>query len=128
MTRAKEKAYLFSAQRRFTYTGSYYCLPSRFIREIPEDKIECLSAPPQTREFFTDENTQYYRQPNRYELNRFIDEFCVGDYVYHYQYGKGRILGGTGYGKNKRFIVQFNSEPEPVVVMASYAGLSKLDE
>jgi len=61
-------------------------------------------------------------------MNEFMDEFSVGDCVYHYDYGKGVILGGTGYGKNKKLIIQFNGEQEPTVVMASYAGLSKLDE
>jgi len=127
ITRAKEKVYLLSASRRFTYSGPKYSLPSRFISEIPEEKLKANSRP-QKNEPARYFNVNYYPKDNHFDMNEFMDEFSVGDCVYHYDYGKGVILGGTGYGKNKKLIIQFNGEQEPTVVMASYAGLSKLDE
>ncbi len=121
MTRAKEKLYLFSSKRRFGYSEPIVAVPSRFIGEIPSDFMKTVKAGGNF-------NRRYMENlPASSDLyNKYIDEFLPGDYVSHYDLGKGRILGGSGTGKNKKLIIIFDGDKSPRTVMASYAGLSKL--
>ena len=126
MTRAKENLYLLSSKKRFAYASPVYAEESRFIGEIPDLKVE--------RSAKSDKPKKYYK-PVKYDIpacdekfTHAIDEFSPGDYVYHYDLGKGQILGGSGEGKNKKLVVLFDGDDKPQIIMAAYAGLTRLDE
>ena len=126
MTRAKENLYLLSSKKRFSYNHPVYADESRFINEIPELKVE--------RSVKSTKKRRYY-QPVDYDIpacdERFVqllDDFFPGDYVYHYDYGKGEVIEVTGQGKNKKLVILFEGDKEPLTVMAAYAGLTRLDE
>lgn len=132
ITRAKEHCYLFSTARRFTYAKPVMAPPSRFLGEIPESFLKRVD---------TESGRQPYRSKRfgRHEFEEsavasdtvfsdMISEFAPGDVVFHYDLGKGTILGGTGSGTKRKLIILFDGEDQPRMVFESYAGLSKLDE
>jgi len=121
MTRAKQQLYIFTCPGRLRFTRSVHPRPSRFINELPENII-IKKAPI--------EHGSYIKEVEACDerFNTFINEFGPGDNVYHYDLGKGKILGGTGSGKKKKLIVLFDGESQPRIVMASYAGLTKLED
>jgi len=123
MTRAKEKLHLFSCNRRFGYSQEISSPPSRFISELPNDLLKTVKV---NHSFNKRYKENMPASSNLY--NKHIEDFSPGDFVSHYDLGKGRILGGTGAGKNKKLIIIFDGDKVPRTVMASYAGLSKLDE
>lgn len=125
MTRAKEFLYLFSCNQRFSYNRTVVAPVSRFVQEIPDQFLEVRTVSPEKRKHSYYDYTEAPASDDRY--NTFIDEFGPGDLVYHYDLGKGTVLGGSGYGRKKKLIIQFDGDTRPHVVLASYAGLTKLE-
>ncbi len=126
ITRAKEQCYLFSCARRFSYSRPVMAPASRFLSEIPDTVIQRVQT----------DTVSYAR---RYSMSeepvasdkayaKMISEFAPGDKVYHYDMGKGTILGGTGMGSKRKLVILFDGDDQPCMVLESYAGLTKLDE
>ncbi|MEW6535483.1 MAG: UvrD-helicase domain-containing protein [Candidatus Auribacterota bacterium] len=136
MTRAREQLYLFSSNWRSGYGRDIFSKPSRFLMELDPQTLEI-------RDLAGDrEYSQWNKSKGKQRFKRFvedavacdeqfadmIDEFAPGDRVYHYDLGSGVIMGGSGSGEKKKYIVLFDGESKPRVVFASYAGLSKMDD
>lgn len=129
MTRARKRLYLFSSTRRSGYGRDVFSKPSRFLSEIPADTIDVHDMGVSHASWNSGRYSRYdenaVASDTRYAAH--IDEFGPGDKVYHYDLGAGTIMGGSGSGEKKKYIILFDGESQPCTVYASYAGLSKLD-
>ena len=82
VTRAKEKLYLLSAKRRYTFAKISYNPVSRFVYESNIDIIKEKSS---WNVNFKVQKEQFYEEKNNEDYN-------VGDLVYHENFGKGSIV------------------------------------
>ena len=83
ITRAKEKLYLTNAKKRMLYGKENLTIPSRFLKEIPEEYIE-VSESSVKQEKKIDKSKMFYDEDQDYK---------VGEVVIHTIYGKGVIVG-----------------------------------
>ena len=126
MTRAIDYLHLSSSQQRFSYSQPVIAPPSRFIGELPIGLLEYADFSQQaqnTSKFYSKENVS----ASDPAFNAFIDHFAPGDRVYHCDIGKGTILGGSGSGEKKKYIILFDGDTDPMIVYASFAGLTKIE-
>jgi DNA helicase-2/ATP-dependent DNA helicase PcrA len=115
ITRARKQLTLSYAEHRRLHGSEAYCMPSRFIREIPNELVEeirpriQLSRPyaPATRSF----------QP---ELP--ADGLGLGRRVQHSTFGEGVVLNYEGQGAHARVQVNFENAGTKWLVVA-YARL-----
>ncbi len=136
LTRARKKIHItYVNQNRYSYASHDHNLPSRFIKELPEEMIELHdSTYIQENNFFkdfleTDEFADKIITPGRkrlinntkknqidWEFNQdysFDSEINTGSKVYHKKYGKGKILNMD----NDRAIVEFeNSDSKNIYI------------
>jgi DNA helicase-2/ATP-dependent DNA helicase PcrA len=106
ITRAEKKLYLTYAESRRLHGSDSFNLPSRFIREIPQELLEEVrprskvsrpvyhqrSAPTQLRQQQTDDGG-----------------FHLGQHVTHPIFGKGFILNVEGSGARTRVQINFDN-------------------
>ena len=59
MTRAREKLTLTNARQRTLYGRTTPCMPSRFLKEIPEENMEWLSKPQPRSESWEERDSDY---------------------------------------------------------------------
>ena len=121
MTRAERKLCLTYAESRRLYGGSdRYSTPSRFLRELPPDRVEevrlrgrvsrpGLRVPPRRRAGF---------EPIRNEANG----LRLGQRVQHPKFGEGVVLTHEGQGAHARVQVNFEDAGSKWLVVA-YANL-----
>ena len=121
MTRAERKLCLTYAESRRLYGGSdRYSTPSRFLRELPPDRVEevrlrgrvsrpGLRVPPRRRAGF---------EPIRDETNG----LRLGQRVQHPKFGEGVVLTYEGQGTHARVQVNFEDAGSKWLVVA-YANL-----
>ena len=121
MTRAERKLCLTYAESRRLYGGSdRYSTPSRFLRELPPDRVEevrlrgrvsrpGLRVPPRRRAGF---------EPIRDETNG----LRLGQRVQHPKFGEGVVLTYEGQGAHARVQVNFEDAGSKWLVVA-YANL-----
>ncbi|MDR1057448.1 MAG: DNA helicase II [Coxiellaceae bacterium] len=83
MTRAKQKLYLSYANSRQLYDKRSLCLPSRFLREIPQD-------------FITHDTLVNKVRPALFNIT---SDFYLGQRVFNKDFGEGVITGFEGQGK-----------------------------
>lgn len=124
-TRARQKLYLSTAGSRFRF-GEVMSIPSRFIKEIPDDLVDRH-----------DLRAHRYRDPERaavapgrrsdaptgvhYEFE--ADEIMqVGRLVAHPTFGRGKILKVAGYGESLQLDIMFTGLGVKKI-MARYAKL-----
>ncbi len=131
ITRAKQRLYISHARQRMLYGRTSAALPSRFLREIPEDYLErkgsfrprneqsgsygtgshnnssfdCLYAP-QRREPIktTSANTYTAKTP----AGASVIELNKGDMVRHAAFGKGMVLSVMKMGGDALFEIAFD--------------------
>jgi DNA helicase-2/ATP-dependent DNA helicase PcrA len=107
MTRAKQQLVISHAQIRRQYGREEYHKPSRFLRELPSEYLQELTASvhaPRTT------STQH------------PSGLCLGQHVTHPHFGAGVILGFEGEGGHARVHVQFAGQGKKWLVLA-YANL-----
>lgn len=115
ITRAKKRAYIIYAANRRVYNQYQNSLPSRFLKELPEDNIEKISMGNglsfKTKEFggradgfeynvseFV-RNNPSYNKPNIEKSSKAVvsdSKFYVGVRVFHVKFGYGRVVNITG--------------------------------
>ena len=121
MTRAKQKLFLCRASKRLLWGQETYNLPSRFIKEIPEELLNSSGNGQQPRQpmrekqagsyswpsLFGKENARLAHQPDasyNKEAKALIE---IGDKVQHSRFGVGVVVGCSGsggkYGTENRF-------------------------
>ena len=121
MTRAKRRLCLSYAESRRLYGGSdRYSTPSRFLRELPPERIEevrlrgtvsrpVVRAPPRRRAG----SEPVHEEP---------DGLRLGQRVRHPKFGEGVVLTCEGRGAHARVQVNFEAEGSKWLVVA-YANL-----
>ncbi len=97
ITRAKEKLYLSYAKKRMLYGKENITVPSRFLKEIPENLINITKSSVNVEKKI-DKTKMYYEEDQEYN---------IGQVVIHSIYGKGVIVGTddkfVSIAFNKRF-------------------------
>jgi DNA helicase II / ATP-dependent DNA helicase PcrA len=114
MTRAKRELYLSYAEQRRLHGVDNYCIPSRFIGELPARLVE--EVRPAAR----------VSRPAAAPSGRFRDEasggISLGQRVRHGQFGEGVVLNHEGHGSHARVQVNFEQAGPKWLVLA-YARL-----
>ncbi|MDX9767667.1 MAG: DNA helicase II [Ectothiorhodospiraceae bacterium] len=116
ITRARRRLVLSHAERRRLYNSTNYCIPSRFIGEIPAELMEEVRP----RASFT--------QPVfRPQAGRLPESpgggMRIGSRVRHAKFGEGVITDCEGSGSNARVQVNFATEGAKWLVL----GYAKLE-
>jgi DNA helicase-2/ATP-dependent DNA helicase PcrA len=113
-TRAMRELYLTHAEQRRLHGADSYCIPSRFIGELPGELVEEIR--PSVR----------VARPAAAPSGRFRDEapegVGLGARVRHGRFGEGVVLNYEGHGQHARVQVNFEAEGTKWLVLA-YANL-----
>ena len=127
LTRAMHKVYLIYANhRRRMGSDDLYGMVSRFVHEVPEEKLEKIS--------FTSALTRKVvgGKPGKHTktaVSRTVvvfDDFCVGDHVEHAIFGIGKVMALSGQGENQRVGIVFKDGLKKKLVV-KFANLKKVD-
>ena len=127
LTRAMHKVYLMYANhRRRMGSDDLYGMVSRFVHEVPEEKLEKIS--------FTSALTRKVvgGKPGRHTktaVSRTVvafDDFQVGDFVEHAIFGIGKVMALSGQGENQRVGIVFKDGLKKKLVV-KFANLKKVD-
>ncbi len=114
MTRAKKRLFLCHAENRQLHGNETYPIPSRFLREIPNELVEEVRSRPRvSRPVFNDNFT--------------IEDagYRLGQRVRHAKFGEGVVLNAEGQGATARVQVNFESEGCKWL-MSAYANLEPI--
>ncbi|MDZ4263498.1 MAG: 3'-5' exonuclease, partial [Pseudomonadota bacterium] len=118
ITRARTLLYITHAETRRLHGQERHSLPSRFIREIPDELIKTIRLKANiTRPATT--TARYER--NEYDQSE--DGLRLGQRVLHPKFGEGIILNYEGSGSSARVQVNFDNAGTKWLVTA-YANLS----
>jgi DNA helicase-2/ATP-dependent DNA helicase PcrA len=139
MTRARERLYLLRAARRLIFGQEQANLPSRFLKEIPEDLL--IQESSARRDHLQGHRTTQRRAPEPHNLAAVSSAFSdvvavpepseeygsaiyVGMRVRHSKFGIGTIRKIEGQGEDQKVIVWFaNGGPKKLLVR--FAGLER---
>ncbi|HYH62797.1 MAG TPA: 3'-5' exonuclease, partial [Solirubrobacterales bacterium] len=134
VTRAKKRLYMTCARRRSLHGSSGWNLPSRFLREVPDELVDHKAMAVQTgwqgeRDGGSRRSTVLgfggageIRSPQRIQAHAPEAEFRVGDDVVHASFGEGVV---TSVEPGSVVVVRFASEGGERKLMADYAPLKK---
>jgi ATP-dependent DNA helicase UvrD/PcrA len=123
VTRAKQRLYMTHARRRSLHGGRGHNLPSRFLREIPDELVEREGTAPPTGwaaglGAALGIGSRERPQPRSSPL-----EFRTGDDVVHATFGEGVV---TAVEPGGVIVVRFAVDATERKLMADYAPLKKL--
>ncbi len=121
MTRAREQLYMSHAEVRRMYGSENYARPSRFLDEIPAERLQ------EIRPRAAVSRPYVHATPQR-GLGGSSDAgmpFAHGETVHHKKFGEGTVVAFEGQGENARVQVNFNSAGSKWLVMA-YANLERI--
>jgi DNA helicase II / ATP-dependent DNA helicase PcrA len=131
VTRARKRLYMTCARRRMLHGAGGWNLPSRFLREVPEELVDHRAMAMRTgwqsgpsvggreRGFAAGGgfSPRAPKQPHEPEA-----EFRIGDDVIHASFGEGVV---TSVEPGAVIVVRFASEGAERKLMADYAPLKK---
>ena len=134
ITRAKQKLYLISADRRMVFGSSHANRVSRFAEEIPPELIKEIrpeppartpikKAQPEPRSHITKTEPSLHRQQKMAAEK--APDFRPGDRVRHKVFREGTVLKVTPMGNDALLEIEFDSKGLKKL-MANYAGLQKI--
>ncbi|HEX7028363.1 MAG TPA: DNA helicase II [Gammaproteobacteria bacterium] len=117
ITRAKEQLVLSYAETRRLHGRENYCMPSRFVGELPQDVLqEVRPRAMVSRPVYRPSHSESYRvQTNDTGIN-------IGQRVMHAKFGEGIVLSCEGQGSHARVQVNFENDGSKWLVLA-YANL-----
>ncbi|MFW5451079.1 MAG: DNA helicase II [Methylophagaceae bacterium] len=119
MTRACQQLYLLHTESRFLYGQEMSPSPSRFLREIPPERVEEIRA----RRNVVSSGYSPMPPKHTYALNE--TGFKPGQQVHHQKFGSGTVIDTEGSGKNARIQVNFKHAGSKWLVLA-YAKLETI--
>lgn len=129
LTRAKEKLYIISVSSRMIYGNSRPSMPSRFIKEIPEELIEKNIRKPQEKrqkhEKKMSEKTLFASAVTVIPQKQKNDGFSVGERVRHKAFGEGVIKNVTEMSSDTLVEVEFEKVGTKKL-MTNFAKLEKI--
>ena len=117
ITRARERVVMTWAEKRRLHGSDNYCVPSRFLREIPEQHLQQV----RTRQSVTRPRMAVRAGLGPAEPPP-ADGFALGQQVTHRKFGDGVVLRYEGQGPTARVQVNFSSVGTKWLV-AAYANL-----
>jgi DNA helicase-2/ATP-dependent DNA helicase PcrA len=118
ITRARQQVVLTCAERRRLFGADSYCLPSRFIGEIPRELLDEIRPRPGIslpRQQAQPAGGGGFRENAAGGLS-------LGQHVRHRKFGDGVVLNCEGQGSSARVQVNFSSSGTKWLVLA-YANL-----
>jgi len=120
MTRARTTLYLMHTESRFLYGQEMEPRPSRFLKEIPEDRVEKIRA---RKNIVTSGSPSFEAPKHSTSINE--TGFNPGQQVHHHKFGAGTVIDTEGAGKSARVQVNFKHAGSKWLVTA-YAKLEKV--
>ena len=121
MTRARQTLYLMHTESRFLYGQDMSPMPSRFLSEIPADRVEEIRARANT----ISSGNNYSHAAPKHTMTLNETGFLPGEQVHHQKFGQGTVIDTEGSGKNSRIQVNFKHAGSKWLVLA-YAKLEKI--
>ena len=115
ITRAGKRLLLSYAEHRRLHGSESYCMPSRFINEIPADLVEEIRPRIHI-------SRPYVSHAGRQPLEPQAQGLGLGQRVQHAKFGDGVVLNYEGQGAHARVQVNFESAGTKWLVVA-YANL-----
>ncbi|NRA00920.1 MAG: DUF3553 domain-containing protein, partial [Myxococcales bacterium] len=124
MTRAMERLTLTSAAERVRYGSRSYGVPSRFLKEIPEDVVDEIVAPHRRRSRGGAASTGGSSIDYSYSQEQASEngEVTPGLRVRHPVFGRGTVLAVSGSGLDQKLRIRFERAGVKTV-MVRYANL-----
>ncbi len=140
ITRAKQRLYISHARQRMLYGRTNAAMPSRFLRELPDELVEYRGekrASSYRSTSFSDARQSFYtqvpqnkpaknitqaEQPSSYAVN-----FLQGDMVYHKAFGRGLVLSVIKMGGDALLEIAFDEiGTKKLMAKAASAHMKKL--
>ena len=118
ITRARQQVVLTCAERRRLFGSDTYCLPSRFIDEIPRDLLDEIRPRPGV----SLPRTQAQPATSAGFRENAAGGLRLGQHVHHRKFGDGVVLNCEGQGSSARVQVNFSTAGTKWLVLA-YANL-----
>lgn len=133
LTRAKEKLYISNSAQRMIFGRTSRNMPSRFLKEIPEDKMDIIDEtvkaygftkrPERVKPVYKPEvegTVGVHKSVERAEIN-----YSIGDQVEHKVFGRGVVIKMTKMSND--VLVEVNFEKKGIKkIMANFAKLTKI--
>jgi DNA helicase-2/ATP-dependent DNA helicase PcrA len=119
MTRAMKKLNLSYADKRFLHGQSFYSMPSRFLKEMPEAYLNHIKSP--HKDYSYSESRDPLRKTKTMVASS-SSPYSIGQTVKHEKFGLGTILNYEGSGDAARVQVKF-SKVGTKWLITSYASL-----
>jgi len=128
LTRAKQRLFLSSAELRTIFGRTDHTMPSRFLKDIPEELIEtCGPASPRSITWeAADASRAALAQQALNEAQGEQPPFRAGDKVRHPTFGDGMVVSVSGSGENPILAVAFPKQGIKKLAL-QYAQLEKLE-
>ena len=121
MTRARVKLYLLNTESRFLYGQTMMPTPSRFLKEIPAERIEEVRA---RKNVVSSGGNSSFTAP-KHSTKGNETGLNPGQAVHHQKFGPGIVIDTEGSGKSARVQVNFKHAGSKWLVLA-YAKLEKV--
>jgi DNA helicase-2/ATP-dependent DNA helicase PcrA len=107
ITRARNRLYLSHAQTRMLHGQTRYNVPSRFLKEIPEELMKWLTPRFSRQKAFTPDFSRSKDSFVMKKQTRDVGGFRIGQNVVHPKFGAGVIIDAEGQGGDARVQVNF---------------------
>ena len=122
LTRARQQVVLTCAEQRRLFGRESYCLPSRFINEIPKELIDEVRPRPGVS---APRHSVSGVSASAACTEGIAGGLRLGQRVHHRKFGDGVILNYEGQGSNARVQVNFSDAGSKWLVLA-YANLENV--
>ncbi|WP_028256029.1 DNA helicase PcrA [Veillonella magna] len=132
ITRAERELYVSNATTRTVFGKTAGYLPSRFLKEIPQELIEELRAKakrPEMTERRIPPHMSVMSRPVTKPIvrNPQVENWQVGDVAMHAKWGKGKVLALQGEGAGLKLKIEFPTQGIRIL-MAKFAPIKRLEE
>jgi DNA helicase II / ATP-dependent DNA helicase PcrA len=135
ITRSMKKLFISYTNFRYKFGSLTASTPSRFLKEIAEEYIEKQESNyyGEKQEFIKPkigpDDVKWIKMPGKIQSSmrkktdsNGTNNYKIGSWVEHSQFGKGMIVGIQGLGSDKKVIVQFE-DGQKKTLMVAYANL-----
>jgi len=127
ITRAKRRLLITHATQRTVFGRTEASMPSRFLRELPEEHVEIIDeADESLRDWTRSDRRQRDALSQRASAMAGQEEFPAGCTVEHAHFGVGKVLRVSAAGAHTRAQVQFRNAGVKTLIL-QYANLQRLD-
>ena len=122
ITRAEKLLKITYASRRRLHGQEFFPLPSRFIKEIPQDCLEEVRLSGSVNRGFSSNLSGQASFSSTPAVNE--TGYSVGEPVFHQKFGEGLVMATEGSGEHARIQVNFSHAGAKWLVTA-YANLER---